>query len=163
MKSVKEFLRDSGYYSIPLKDDIQYRVSRCDMYVRYKGYCISSRIEYVSQDVFESCLSECGFEWYCELFELDFYWRVFSDMDKTTRSLSEVSSELSSLCKNYDDLVRVGSSVNDIETSIYISQGEKNIILRSDVINISEFIESYLEHCNKRITELKEEIKTAKI
>lgn len=171
MNSIYKFLNHFGYEPIGTDGYVLEEIGTGTLYNAYKDYCECIGDTVASITVFQDTLRRESFK----LSEgiLPFAakkWNVYVkkvDSKKEKITISSIGREISKIDDNICDLIDIKNSSDVDRLRIVIEDlcgGEiHRVVLSKDVLDIKEFLEDYIDRCDDRLLELKEEMKGAEL
>lgn len=171
MNSIYKFLNQFGYEPIGTDGYVLEEIGTGYLYNAYKDYCECIGDTVASITVFQDTLRRESFK----LSEgiLPFAskkWNVYvKDIKskKEKRTIGDIGHEISAIDDNVCEVSNMKdvSDFNNVRIVIEEVCGDdvSRVVLSKDVLDVEEFLEDYIDRCDDRLLELKEEMKGAEL
>lgn len=173
MNSIYKFLNQFGYEPIGTDGYVLEEIGTGYLYNAYKDYCECECVgeEPVSITAFQHTLKRESFKLRESGLPFDgLMWSVYVkvvDPKKEKRTIGDIGHEISAIDDNVCEVSNMKdvSDFNNVRIVIEEVCGDdvSRVVLLKDVLYVEGFLENYIDQCDDRLLELKEEMKGAEL
>lgn len=169
MNSIYNFLIHFGYESIGTDGYVLEEIDPNTLYNSYKDYCECVGCDVASISKFQDTLKRESFKLRESGLPFDgLMWSVYvKDVKskKEKRTIGDIGHEISAIDDNVCEVSNMKdvSDFNNVRIVVEEVCGDdvSRVVLLKDVLYVEGFLEDYIDQCDDRLLELKEEMKGA--